>query len=89
MGYGGASADKSLALQAMHLQALGLPGARTSIPSGRQLEYEFEVAPFPGARTYRCRIMLKKDGSSPKAFVLSPNSARVGRGEEAAARVPA
>lgn len=73
MRYGAAYSDKSLAMQAMYLQALGLPGARTSIPGGRQLEYEFEVAPFAGARVYRCRITLKKDGGAPKAFVLAPN----------------
>lgn len=82
MKYGGVSADKSLALQAMHLQALGLPGARTSILGGRQLQYEFEVAPFPGARIYRCRITLKKDGSSPKAFVLSPNLHQLAEGKK-------
>jgi hypothetical protein len=82
MRYGTALSGKSLALQAMYLQSLNLPGARTTIPGGNRLEYAFEVTPFPGARTYRCRIALNRGGSSPKAFVLSPNLKELADGKK-------
>ena len=73
MGYTRKTRRKSLALQAMRLQTLGLPQARTLIPGGKRLEFHFHVAPFPGARTYKCLITMDRDGIVPKSFVLSPD----------------
>jgi hypothetical protein len=81
MDYGRKSLRKPLALQAMRLQALGLPQARTLIPGGKRLEFHFHVSPFPGARNYKCLITMDRDGLLPKAFVLSPDLKELAEGE--------
>jgi hypothetical protein len=63
----------TLALRALELRALKLPGAALAFESGRALRYRFSIAPGEFSRTYDCLLRITPDSRMPEMFVLAPN----------------
>lgn len=63
---------QSLARRALDLESMRLPGSVLRIIEGRELEFEFKVAPSEWGRTYDCVLRLTPDGRWPEVIVKSP-----------------
>lgn len=62
----------SLARRYAELQALAWPGSTLRLIGGRELRFEFNVAPTPLSRMYRCLLKLTV-ARPPELLVLDPN----------------
>ena len=63
----------SLAQRAIELHAVRLPGAIISLHAGRELHYEFLMAPSVFGRLYKCRLRIRPDSQTPDMLVLAPD----------------
>lgn len=63
----------TLAQRAWELRMLGLPGARISLRSGRELQYRFSISPGEFSRTYDCLLRTAPDARAPEMPVLHPD----------------
>jgi hypothetical protein len=62
----------SLARRYTELQALAWPESSLRLVGGRELRFEFKVAPTPLSRIYRCQLTLTV-ARPPVLLVLDPN----------------
>jgi hypothetical protein len=62
----------SLARRHAELQALAWPGSSLRLIGGRELRFEFNVAPTPLSRMYRCLLKLTV-ARAPELLVLDPS----------------
>lgn len=62
----------TLAQRAMELRALNFPDARVRLLQGRELRFDFSIAPTVFARLYRCTLLLTP-ARSPVMFVVKPD----------------
>ncbi|MBT2303410.1 hypothetical protein J7E70_23450 [Variovorax paradoxus] len=62
----------TLAQRAMELRALNFPDARVRLSQGRELRFDFSIAPTVFSRLYRCKLLLTPM-RSPVMFVVKPD----------------
>ena len=62
----------SLARRHAELQALAWSGSKLKLVGGRELRFEFSVAPTPLSRVYRCLLKLTV-ARHPELLVLDPD----------------
>lgn len=62
----------SLARRHAELQALAWPGSKLTLIGGRELRFDFSVAPTPLSRVYRCLLKLTV-ARHPDLLVLDPD----------------
>ena len=62
----------TLAERAFELRALQFPDAEVRLVQGRELHFQFSIAPTAFSRHYYCLLLMTR-ADSPEMFVLSPN----------------
>jgi hypothetical protein len=69
----------TLAERAFELRALNFPDAKVRLLQGRELRFDFSIAPTAFARLYHCTLRLTP-ARSPDMFVMRPNLLRLSAG---------
>jgi hypothetical protein len=62
----------TLAQRALELRALAIPQSQIRLLQGRQLQFDFTLAPNVFSRQYQCRLVVMPAGA-PLMFVIEPD----------------